>query len=192
MELATRKTLPDSLEWVKVSSVGVAGRRLLLQPLSGSRRKARRRPRSTRTIRSTSTRSARRNRQDMLVYEDKANAQRFHILDTTEDERFAILTISERGKGKNGNARLLPRSVEAGEKTFTPIVPEIGDDKFSVLDNVGDKLLIDTNRKAPNQRVFLFDPKKPGGEELEDHPAGDSRSRCRAQARPAGSSSQPI
>ncbi len=40
----------------------------------------------------------------MLVYEDKANPQRFHSVGTTDDERFAFLTISERGKGKKGNA----------------------------------------------------------------------------------------
>ena len=33
-----------------------------------------------------------------------ANPQRFHVVYTTEDERFAILEISERGKGKDGNA----------------------------------------------------------------------------------------
>ena len=98
--------------------------------------------------------------QDALTYEDKANAQRFHILDTTEDERFAILTISERGKGKDGNA-VFVRDLSKSETSFTPVLPEIGDDTFNVLDNVGDKLLIETNHKAPNERVILVDPKQP-------------------------------
>ncbi len=41
MEVATKKQLPDALNWVKVSGHGVAGRRLLLQPLSTRRRRAR-------------------------------------------------------------------------------------------------------------------------------------------------------
>src|ERR1700677_4802889 len=41
---------------------------------------------------------------DHLIYEDKAHPQRFHTVQTTEDERFAILTVSERGQGKDGNA----------------------------------------------------------------------------------------
>ena len=41
---------------------------------------------------------------DVLVYEDKEHPQRFQSVGTTEDERFAILTVSERGKGKKGNA----------------------------------------------------------------------------------------
>ncbi len=41
---------------------------------------------------------------DELVFQDAANPQRFHILETTEDERFAILSVSDRGKGKDGNA----------------------------------------------------------------------------------------
>ena len=41
---------------------------------------------------------------DQLIYEDNAHPQRFHTLQTTEDEKFAILTVSERGQGKDGNA----------------------------------------------------------------------------------------
>jgi len=37
-------------------------------------------------------------------------------------------------------------------------VPEISDDSFQVVDNVGDKFLVMTNRKAPNNRLALYDP----------------------------------
>jgi prolyl oligopeptidase len=98
--------------------------------------------------------------EDQLVYEDPANAQRFHILGTTDDERYAVLTISERGKGKKGNA-LFFRDLSKPVKTFTPIVAEIGDDSYSVIDNVGDKFLIQTDYKAPNSRIILYDPNNP-------------------------------
>ncbi len=42
--------------------------------------------------------------EDVLVYQDAKNPQRFHTLETTDDERFAVLTVSDRGQGKDGNA----------------------------------------------------------------------------------------
>ena len=56
------------------------------------RRRGRRRRRSTRTTRSSSTASARRSRRTCSSTRTRANPQRFHTLQTTEDERFAILT----------------------------------------------------------------------------------------------------
>src|SRR5678816_3238708 len=86
--------------------------------------------------------------------------RRFHNVDTTEDERFLILSVSDRGKGKKGNA-LFYKDLSKGETEFSPIVAEITDDSFNVVDNVGDKLLMRTNRNAPNGRVVLVDPKNP-------------------------------
>ncbi len=97
---------------------------------------------------------------DVLVYEDKANGQRFHNLGTSDDERYAFLTISDRGKGKKGNS-LLYRDLRKADSKFMPIVAEIGDDSFGVIDNLGDKFLILTDHKASNSHVFLFDPKNP-------------------------------
>src|SRR5215217_2118825 len=98
--------------------------------------------------------------EDVLIYEDKEHPQRFHDVDTTEDERFAMLTVSERGKGKKGNA-VFYKDLSKNEEKFSPIVAEIGDDSFGVIDNIGDKFLIRTNKNAPNGRVILVDPKNP-------------------------------
>ena len=105
--------------------------------------------------------------EDMLVYEDKANPLRFHQVDTSDDERFAFLTISDRGKGKKGNA-LFYRDVSQPGNSFTPVVAEIGDDSYGIVDNIGDKFLIYTDHKAPNGRVFLFDPKNPDEKNWKD------------------------
>src|SRR5206468_11325289 len=83
------------------------------------------------------------------------------------DERFAFLTISDRSKGKKGNS-LFYRDLSAGEKKFTPIVAEIGDDSFGVIDNVGDKFLIRTDKNAPNGRLILYDPKNPDEKNWKD------------------------
>ncbi len=76
---------------------------------------------------------------DRLVYEDKAHPQRFHTVQTTEDERFAILTVSERGQGKDGNA-LFFNDLSRQEAAFTPIVADVTNDRFQVIDNVDDNI----------------------------------------------------
>ena len=105
--------------------------------------------------------------EDVKVYEDAANPQRFHGVGASDDERYAFLSISERGKGKKGNA-VFYRDLSQPGNTFTPIVAEIGDDTYDVVDNVGDKFLVFTDHKAPNGRVFLFDPKNPDEKNWKD------------------------
>ena len=95
--------------------------------------------------------------EDELIYEDKEHSQRFQGVGVTEDQRFAILSVSERGKGKDGNA-LSFRDLSKGDKAFTPIVADITNDSFGVLDDIGDKFLIRTNHGAPNGKVVLYDP----------------------------------
>ncbi len=159
MELATKKILGDSIEWVKVSSVAWHG-----DGFYYSRYPAPDKGREKASINENHQvyfhRVGTPQSQDELVYQDAGNPQRFHILGTTDDERFAILMISERGKGKDGNA-LFVRDLSKGVREFAPLVGTITDDTFDVVDNVGDKLLIATNRQAPNSRVVLVDPGRP-------------------------------
>src|SRR5258708_35442210 len=97
---------------------------------------------------------------DELIYEDKQNPQRFQSVTTTNDQRFAILSVSDRGKGKRGNA-LYFRDLSKKEKAFAPIVTEITDDNFVVVDNLGEKFLIATNQKTPKGKLVLYDPANP-------------------------------
>jgi prolyl oligopeptidase len=100
---------------------------------------------------------------DRLIFEDKAHPQRFHTLQTTEDEKFAILSVSERGQGKDGNALFfsdLSKFLSEPGAVFTPIVADVTNDRFHVVDNVGDRFLILTNKNAPNGRVALYDPRE--------------------------------
>jgi prolyl oligopeptidase len=162
IELATKKTLPDSINWVKVSSVAWQKDGFYYsrypEPRKGQELDSINENHQVYFHKVGTPQSA-----DTVVYRDAANGQRFHILSTTEDERLAILEISERGKGKDGNA-VLVRNIAKGEREFTPVIPDIGDSTFSVIDNVGDELLIATNQDAPNTRLVLVDPKKPAVE----------------------------
>lgn len=160
MEVSTRRMLADAVKWVKVSSPAWSGNGFFYsrypEPKKGYELSTRNEDHQVWYHRVGSAQS-----EDQLVYSDPTNPQRFHLIQTTEDEHFAILTISDRGKGKKGNS-ILYRDLAKGEKQFHPIVAEIGDDSYSVVDNIGEKFLVETNHRAPNGRVVLFDPAKPG------------------------------
>jgi prolyl oligopeptidase len=159
MELATKKTLADTVEWVKVSGVAWQGDGFYYSryptPAKGQEKVSINENHQV-YFHTVGTAQS----QDALVYQDPKNAQRFHNVETTQDERFAILTISERGKGKDGNA-LFVRDLSSGKTEFSPLVSTIDDDSYGVVDNAGDKLIVQTNRKAPNWRVVLVDPVRP-------------------------------
>jgi prolyl oligopeptidase len=166
MEVATRKTLPDVIKWAKVTGTAWQGNGFYYSRYDA--------PDSSTALTSKNEghkvyyhKIGTPQSSDELVFEDKANPQRFNNVSTTEDERFAILNISDRGKGKRGNA-IFFRDLSKPAKTWTPIVPEAGEFSYSVIDNVGDKFLIETNDNAPNGKVVLFDPAQPEGHKWKD------------------------
>ena len=162
LEIETGNALKDDLRWLKVTGLGWFGDGFFYSrydaPQDGHDLSARNDGHQVYYHRLGTAQA-----NDRLVYEDKTHPQRFHTLQTTEDERFAILTVSERGQGKDGNALFfydLSRfsDLSGQEAVFTPIVAEVTNDRFQVVDNVGDKFLILTNQDAPNGRVVLYDP----------------------------------
>ena len=159
LDLATKKPLSDRVEWVKVSSIAWRGNGFYYsrypQPAKGTERSSINENHMVYYHRIGTPQSA-----DELVYSDPKNPQRFHTLQTTEDERFAVLDISDRGTGKQGNAVFVQDLSKAGSK-FTPLIPEIGDDSYNVLESVRGELLVFTDNEAPNGRVLRIDPAKP-------------------------------
>ncbi|HET7697550.1 MAG TPA: hypothetical protein VFK57_17670 [Vicinamibacterales bacterium] len=160
MELATKKTLPDTLDWVKVSGVAWHGDGFYYSRYPEPKRGASEKASINEDHRVYFHKVGTPQSQDRQIYQDAANPQRFNTVDTTEDERFALLTVSDRGKGLDGNA-LFARDLSRGEREFNPVVRNIGNDSYSVVDNIGDKLLVETNKSAPNGRVVLVDPRRP-------------------------------
>ena len=159
MELATKRTLDDSIVWVKVSDIAWHGDGFFYsrypQPPEGAEIASINEDHRVFFHTLGTPQSA-----DELVYADSANPQRFHTVATTEDERYAVLTLSDRGKGLDGNA-IYVRDLAAGEREFRPVVEDITDFTFLVIDNVGSALLVATNYDAPNWRVVRIDPKNP-------------------------------
>ncbi|MDP3717344.1 MAG: prolyl oligopeptidase family serine peptidase [Acidobacteriota bacterium] len=159
MDLSTRRVLEDKVEWVKVSSMAWRGNGFYYsrypQPEKGKELSSINENHQVYYHRIGTPQSA-----DELVFSDPKNPQRFHTLQTTEDERFAVLDISDRGTGKKGNAVFVQDLSKPGS-TFMPLVPEIGDDSYNVLESVRGELIVFTDNNAPNSRVVRIDPANP-------------------------------
>jgi prolyl oligopeptidase len=97
---------------------------------------------------------------DVLAFQDPSNPQRFHLAQTSEDEEFVFLGISDRGKGKDGNA-VWYRKGRQPDAPFQPIVAEPGDFQYSLVDVVNGKFIMETNDGAKNSRIILVDPANP-------------------------------
>jgi len=157
MDMATRKTLPDVIQWVKYAGVSWRGDGFYYSRFP--------QPEASKQL---TTRDANQKvyyhklgtpqSEDTLVYENPEHPTFYASVDATEDERFAFLQVQD--PSKRGNT-LAVRDDGKGEKAFRPIIAEFSDDSFDPVDNIGDKVLISTNRAAPNRKIMLYDPKRP-------------------------------
>ena len=159
IDLATRALLPDTIDWVKVSAIAWHGDGFYYSryPEPGADEGAYSARNDDHQVYYHALGTAQA--EDRLVYHDPEHLQRFHVVGTTEDERYAVLSISDRGQGKDGNA-LLVKDLRNPHAEFMPVWTEF-DDQFTALENDGDTLLVLTNHKAPNQRVVRIDPQHP-------------------------------
>ena len=158
-DMETGKDLADEIQWVKVSGVAWKGNGFYYSrypaPAPGKELSTKNENHQV-WFHTVGTSQA----QDRLVYEDKRNGQRFHTVSTSDDEKFAYLTISDRGKGLDGNALWFIRTDVAGD-VFRPIVAEPSQFHYSVVDNDGDRLILQTNDGAPNQKLVEVNLAKP-------------------------------
>jgi prolyl oligopeptidase len=156
MEVNGRKLLDDDLKWLKVTDMAWAGNGFFYSrypaPEGGHELSSKNENHTVYYHRVGTPQS-----QDELVFEDKAHPQRFHIVGTTDDERFAILYVSDRGTGKRGNA-VFYRDLTKTDKSFKPVIAEVTDDTYNVIDDVTGRLLVQTNLNAPNYRIAAFNP----------------------------------
>lgn len=156
LDVATRKPISDHIEWVKFSGASWVGDEGFYynrypQPEAGKKMAGKNEFQKTYYHKVGTSQS-----EDKLIYEDNDHPLRRQGVGVTEDQRYEILSVSDSSAGKKGNSLFFRERGKA--ETFTPIVAEIGDDDYSVTDNVGNKFLIETNHGAPNGKVVLYDP----------------------------------
>ncbi|MFL5496054.1 MAG: prolyl oligopeptidase family serine peptidase [Gemmatimonadales bacterium] len=158
-DMATMQDLPHTLTSVKCTAIAWCGDGLYYSrfPMPGGPADARSAPSSYHQVwyhRIGTPQSS-----DALVYEDAEHPQRIHFVHTTEDERFAVLSVFDSAGTCSGNQVWL---LEPGvsKPRSTPIICSF-ESAFRLIDNEGDKLLVLTNHGAPNWRLILIDPAAP-------------------------------
>ena len=119
LDVATRQPREDVVRWVKVSGAAWAGDGFFYSrypaPTGGKDLSAKNVNHEVYFHRVGTPQAA-----DEKVFSDPANPERFHTAEVTEDERFLILTVSDRGKGKKGNA-VFYRDLAVIDSAFRPI-----------------------------------------------------------------------
>lgn len=156
MDVATKKLLTDKIQWVKFSGASWKGDEGFYysrypEPDEKSKLSKQNQFHAVYYHKMGTPQS-----EDVLVFEDKAHPLRNVGAGLTEDNRFLLLSTSE---GTSGN-EVWVKDLKNNQKEFSLLVPGFKTEP-SVIENVGDKLLLLTNDGAPNYKVILIDPKNP-------------------------------
>lgn len=156
MDMKTLKYLPDSLAWIKVSGASWQGDGFYYSryptPEKGKELSTKNENHQVYYHKVGTPQSA-----DVLIYEDKDNPQRFHGVFTDEDERYVFLNISDRGKGKDGNA-LWYFDSKSSDKKFKPLIKEVTNNFYGFVEALDGKFFLRTNDGAKNNRLIEIDP----------------------------------
>jgi prolyl oligopeptidase len=155
MEVATKTKMSDELNWVKFSGASWAKDGFYYSrydaPKKGDKLSGKNEFHKVYFHKLGTLQS-----DDKLVFQDDKNPQRNFYAGTTEDQSFVYLVGSQ---GTSGNS-FRAKNLKAGQKEFTVIVSDF-DNEYSVIDNIGSKLLVLTDKDAPRYRLVLIDPKNP-------------------------------
>jgi len=96
---------------------------------------------------------------DVLVYEDKEHALRECYASVTDDEKYLFISITETTTG-NG---LLMKDLTKPASAFVELAPGFDNDYY-VIEHYNGKLYLQTNWKAPKNRLMEIDPANPARE----------------------------
>ena len=158
MEIATKRELPDRIQWVKFSNAAWLGDGFFYsgyeKPAAGQELTAKNEFQKIFYHRLGDPQE-----KDQLVYEDKQHPLRYFGVAATELEEYAFLSVSE---GTSGT-ELYWKDLKKKGAPFELLIKGFDNDS-APIDNVGDKFLVYTNMDAPNFKVVSIDPKKPAKE----------------------------
>ncbi len=154
MDLETREILDDHIKWVKFSGVSWKGDGFFYSsydpPAEGDELSN-----VNEFHKVYFHKIGDKQEDDMLVYENKEYPRRNYYVSTTEDERFLIMHEVE---STSGNA-LYFKDLTKKRHDFIKLADGFEYD-YSVIGNIGEKLLIKTNENAPMGMVYMVDTKK--------------------------------
>ncbi len=94
---------------------------------------------------------------DALIFEDKEHPLLYKSVGLTEDNKFIILYLSE---GTDGTALQYAKIDDVNKVSFKPLFNGYAYN-YTVVDNIGEDLLVHTNNGASNYNVVKVNPAKP-------------------------------
>ena len=158
MEIATKTELPDRIMWNKFSGAAWKGDGFYYsgynKPAPGEELKAKNEFQKVFYHKLGDPQE-----KDALVWEDKEHPLRYVGAETTEDEKWLILGVSEGTSGSEVYVKDLTKK----DAPFVMLVKGFEFDA-SPLEVVEGRFLVHTNVDAPNFRVVAIDPKNPAPE----------------------------
>lgn len=156
LDAATKQKLNDKLEWIKFSGAAWFKDGFFYSrydaPTNGSKLAAKNEYHKVYYHKLGTPQAS-----DKLIYEDKTKPLRYFSARTTDDERYLIIAVSE---GATSTNALYVKDLRNEQNPFIPVVSSF-EAEYNVIDNIGDKLLVQTTYQAPRNQIVLIDPKKP-------------------------------
>ncbi|MGM0649969.1 MAG: prolyl oligopeptidase family serine peptidase [Bacteroidota bacterium] len=155
------KVLDDKLEWIKFSDVTWYNNGLFYsrypKPAEGQKMSGENKNNKVYYHKLGDKQS-----DDKLIYENPEHPDRNYSVNTTNDNKYLIISVSESTSG-NG---LYIKDMENSQPDVKKIVTEFDSD-FWVIDHIDDKLYVMTNEAAPKYRLIAIDPENPARENWE-------------------------
>jgi len=103
-------------------------------------------------------------KEDQLVYGDRLEEKHRYIgASVSEDQRYLSLSAATSTSGN----KLFIQDLHDPNALLVPVVTDTESDNY-LIDNVGSKLYIVTNREAPNKKIVSVDAAKPTPEHWKD------------------------
>jgi len=154
-ELATNTELPDLISWVKFSGASWDDQGFYYsrypEPKAGLELSD-----ANRFHTVYYHKLGTRQEQDVKVYENLNEPLMNHGVSVTEDGQYLILYASKGTSGYETSFRPVQKKGDQFKVMFKGF-----EDESSVIANIGNKFLVLTNIKTPNNKVILFDPAHP-------------------------------
>jgi len=155
LEIQTGKKLTDNLKWVKFSSIAWKGNGFYYSrydaPTHGKEFS-----KKNEYHKIYFHKIGEPQEKDVLVFEDKNFPLRNFNAKVTEDEKYLIVSGSQSTSGVS----LRIKDLSQTNSEFITIIDNFDNDHH-VVDNIGNSLLIHTNKNAPKYQLVLVDPSKP-------------------------------
>lgn len=155
IDIESRKQLEDKIEWVKFSGMSWYKDGFFYsrydEPKGEDKLKAKNEFHKVYYHKLGTAQS-----EDKLIFQSAENPLRNFYAQTTDDDKHLIIYASQGASSKN---MFYYKNLE-NNGDFIQIIPSF-ENSYSVYDVIDGKLLVVTDRNAPNERVVLIDPKLP-------------------------------